>query len=145
MGRYQRSGRATAILLMALMMLTAVFTLASCVGEDSFGPEIVDVEVSPNTFSQSDVMTDEFIDVTIFVSGFEGEIVEADVFIQLEGDDRVAQKDDFELAGDSIALVGIDRTWFVNLDPGTYDIGAEVVTEFETVIQRDLATLVITD
>ncbi len=145
-GAKRRGERALYRVAWTLVVLLAVVALPSCVGNGSGFPEIVSMTVSPSSIPVSDTgMTDETVDVSITVSGFTGQITEADAFIQLTGDTRVAQKQDFQVTGNTIELLGIKKTWFNNLQPGTYSIGASVVSDAgEDITQSDLTTVAIT-
>ena len=124
------------------LLLAAVLGLPSCVGEDPFGGTIVSMTVNPSTIPEDDTKVSTPVEVEITVAGLEGQIVEADAFIQLEGNERVAQKSSFSVQGSTIVLEGIDTTWFTNLAPSDYQIGATVVTDTpETLQQLDLTTV----
>lgn len=138
--------RRSRLLRMALFLgvLGMLFSLSSCVELDD-NPRIVTVSVNPSTIEYNRYTGP--MDVSILIEGFEGEIVEADVFIQLPpGSPRDAQKTSFSADLRAIELHGIDKTWFTNLEPGTYDLGASVTSDAgESIEQLDLATVTITD
>lgn len=144
-GGRRHSGVRLFRLIAATLLVGAVLVLPSCVGEGDF-PEIVSMTVDPASIPQSDTgMTDETVDVTMQVSGFTGQIVEADAYIQLQAGPRTAQKQDFVVEGNTITLVGITKSWFSGLEPGDYSIGAQVVSDSgEDITQGDLATVSIT-
>ena len=130
------------------MYTVLLFTFAALMlvawGEDLGGATIDSVTIDPDIISLSDTgMTDEFFIVTIVVSGFEGEIDgdSARVFVQEPEIDAVPGTTD--VSGDTITLGMIAKTWVGNLDPGEYDVGAEVRSDTESVTQRDLATITI--
>lgn len=110
-------------------------------------PDILSMDVDPSSISrnQTSGMTDQFVDISITAVHFEGVITDADAFIQLRGSDHVAVKDDFEIEGDTIKLLGVDFTWFSGLETGDYQVGATVVADSgEQVQELDLATITIT-
>lgn len=62
-------------------------------------PQITGLNVQPQSIPQSDTgMTDETLDVSITIDGFEGSIQDADIFVQLDGEERQAAKDDFQMS-----------------------------------------------
>ncbi len=132
--------------LAALVIISAMMVLPSCIGEGDGFPDIVSMTVSPSSIPQSDTgMTDETIDVTITVADFAGQITGADVFLQLQGEEREAVKDDFVVEGNTVELVGITKSFFSGLQPGDYQLGATVVSDAgERVQELDLATVSIT-
>lgn len=120
-----------------------------CVDDDpaSVTPDITGLNVQPQTIPQSDIgMTDETLDVSITIDGFTGAIQDANIFVQLDGDQRDAVKDDFQMSGDdTIILVGIQKSLFNGLQPGSYKLGASVSSDAgEQVQELDLATVTIT-
>lgn len=129
-------------LMLPLLLLLA---LTGC-GEDlGSGASIVSLVIDPNVVSAQDTgMTDEYFTVTLTFAGFEEAVIadETRVFIQ-EASDRDAVPGSTTLDGSTITLAMIAKTWVVGLDPGIYDIGAEVRSATESVIQRDLATITI--
>lgn len=133
--------RAVAPLVCALIIALAVLT-SSC-GDDFFGPQILDMQVTPSEMPENEAAYTN-PEVTITVSGFTGEITEADAFLQ--ENDRVAPKQDFRVSGNTITLEGIRNGWFEGLAPGTYEIGASVISDAgEDIEQSNLATVTLTD
>ncbi|QDG53163.1 hypothetical protein FIV42_21175 [Persicimonas caeni] len=133
--------------LAAILLVGAVMLLPSCVDEGDGFPDIVSVTVSPSTISQNQTagMTDQFFDIQVTVADFAGQIEDADVFIQLQGDERFAAKEGFEATGNTIDITGVRYAWFVDLEPGDYNIGARVVSDAgESVQELDLATVRVT-
>lgn len=127
-----------------LGVLGMLFSLSSCVELDD-NPRIVTVSVSPSTIEFN--RYNGSMEVSILIENFDGEIVEADAFIQLPpGSPRDAQKSSFTADLRAIELHGIDKTWFQGLEPGTYHLGASVTSDAgESIEQLDLATVTITD
>ncbi len=129
---------------LGVLVLVVSLGLTSCVPEGD-GREIVSVSVSPTSVSQSDAAATDW-QVSMTVVGFEGAIVDADAFIQIGADTRSTNRDTFEVSGNTIELVGVERSWFGGLEPGSYQIGANVVTDAgEDVTQLDMATVTITN
>lgn len=130
-------------------LVGAVVTLSSCV-DGVLGPTITNVTVNPSTISQSNTgMTDQYFDVTISTSNFEGEFESAEVFIQLPQDNRDSQGSFAPIESGDISTIAseprtIPQSWFQNLEAGTYSIGATVTTDLEEVTQLDLATVTVT-
>jgi hypothetical protein len=147
-----RTGRSApakvACVLLAVLVLSGALTLAGCgLLEDAAGPDIISMQITPSTVSQNDAIGSNDVEVVLTISGFEGEIVDADAFLVVGpgSEDRLAQKETFNVEGEStIRLVGIDATWFGGLDPDTYRIGAIVVSDAgEQVSRSDLTTVTI--
>lgn len=110
--------------------------------EGSF-PSISALNVVPSSVSQAEVASVDW-DVSITITDFEGAITEADAFIQLDGDSRSSGHGEFEVSGDTVTLVDVNQAWFQGLEPGTYDLGASIVSDAgEEVTQLDLATVTI--
>ena len=116
------------------------------------GAEIVSMTISPDSVaSTSTGMTDQFVTVTLVVSGF-ADPVNVDgtqVFIEENGVEGIYQN--ASLSGDTITLTEIATSWFQGLTPGTYQLGAEVVSvdgdngePTEQVRQLGLATITVT-
>jgi hypothetical protein len=133
-------------LILATCLVGALMLVSSCIEPGEGIADIVSVNVSPSSIPQNDTgMTDETIDVSMTVAGFAGQITEADVFLQLQNNERDAQKDDFVVEGNTIELVGITKSFFGNLDPGDYQLGATVTSDAGEFVQElDLATVSIT-
>lgn len=147
----QRSPLNIAHKLALALLIGALLTLSSCV-PDVFGPTITDVTVDPSTIAKSNTgMTDEYFDVTISTSGFEGEFESAEVFIQVPDGAPIDSLGSFRTAedGDISTIINENQTiatsWFGDVEAGTYNIGARVTTDLEEVTQRDLATVTVTD
>ncbi|MFW5966184.1 MAG: hypothetical protein ACOCV2_01645 [Persicimonas sp.] len=128
----------------------AALALAGC-GDDFFdvGAQILDVQVDPNELSETEA-PNASPEVTIEVTGFEGQIVDADAFLEEsdipDGEDRYAQKGDIDVVGNTIILEDVRSGWFQGLEPGNYNVGAEVVSdEGENIQQLDLETVTITE
>ncbi|MFP4600707.1 MAG: hypothetical protein ACLFVJ_20805 [Persicimonas sp.] len=132
---------------LAILGLTTIGLTACGVGEDGVGlPEILDVRVQPDTISQSEANDGVDFTVEMDVVAFEGDITDADAFIQVEGDNRFSEREDFEIDGNTISLIGVNPTWFRNLPAGEYAIGASVSSdEGEDASQLDLAPVTVTD
>jgi hypothetical protein len=133
--------------LVAALLVGAVMMLPSCVDEGDGFPDIVSVTVSPSTISQNQSagMTDQIFDITVTVADFAGEIEDADVFIQLQGEEEEAAKEGFEVNGNIISITGVRYAWFTGLEPGDYNIGARVVSDAgESVQELDLETVRVT-
>lgn len=134
------------ILRMALLLgaLGMLFSLTACVPLEE-APSIVSVNLSPSTIQVN--RYNGTMNVSIIIDGFEGEIVEADVFIQIPPDSpRDAQKDSITADTGAVILHGVAKTWFQGLEPGLYNIGASVTSNAgETIEQLDLATVTITE
>lgn len=147
MGRTDVGDRRLVRVLAALFVVGALMVLPSCIGEGDGLPDIVSLTINPSSIPQSDTgMTDETIDATIVVADFTGQITDADIFLQLGGGEtREAVKDDFVVEGSTIELVGIQKSFFGNLEPGDYQLGATVVSDAgERVQELDLTTVSIT-
>lgn len=127
----------------ALLML-ALLVVAGC-GDVDAGPEITAVTVEPSTIEFN--RYNGSMSVTISIAGFSGKVVEADAFIQLTPSPaRTATKESFSQQGNTLRLEGVPRTWFQGLPPGSYQIGAAVISERgESVEQLDLATVQVVD
>lgn len=128
-----------------LGLLGIIFSLSSCVPLEE-GPRIVTVSVEPSSI-ETNRYNGPMDNVSILIADFEGEIVEADVFIQLSPDPpKDAENDSFTAEGDTIVLNGIGKAWFQGLPADTYRIGARVVSDAgESIEQLDLATVTVTD
>ena len=127
------------------LLLIAVLFLSAC-GEDLLGGAAIDsLIIDPDVVgvNTDGGMTDEFITATLTVSGFEDEILpeETLVFIQEPQVDAIAGET--TMTGSVITLSKIQKTWIGGLEPGIYDVGAEVRSATETVLQRNLATITI--
>lgn len=134
-----------------VLLIGAALTLSSCV-DGLLGPTITSVTVTPSTIPKSQTgMTDEYFDVTINTSDFEGEFESAEVFIQVPDGAPMDSLGQFEPVepGDMTTIVNVPRTiatsWFGDVGAGTYNIGARVTTDLEEVTQRDLTTVTVTD
>ncbi len=126
----------------------AGFGLTACgVGEDGVGlPEILDVRAQPDTISQSEASDGVDFTVEMDVVAFEGDITDAEAFIQVDGGNRFSEREDFEIESNTIRLIGVTPTWFQGLEPGEYSIGASVSSdEGEDTSQLDMATVTVTD
>jgi hypothetical protein len=135
--------RPLATLALLLLLLT---TASGCGDVLNDGPTITSLTVSPSSVVQTDTgMTDEFFTITLSFSGFESDVIvdETRVFIQDPEIDAVPGTAD--LNGDTITLGMIAKTWVGGLAPGVYEIGAEVRSETESVTERNLATIEITE
>ena len=127
----------------AIALLLFVVLVAGC-GEDLGGASIDTMTVDPDIVSLSETgMTDEFFTVTISVSGFEGVIDTEATRVFIQDPLRDAVPGNTVQDGNTITLQMIAKTWVGGLDAGTYQIGAEVQSDTETVTQRDLATITI--
>lgn len=137
------------------LLIGAAVTLSSCV-DTPFGPDILNVTVTPSVIPLSDTgMGDEYFDVSISTTGFEGEFDSADVFIQLPNGGQVSacqgRPECIQPAepGNLSTLVSqreaIPTAWFEDQDVGVYSIGATVTTDLEQVTQLDLATVEVVD
>lgn len=134
-------------LVLAVLLVSAAMVLPSCIDAGEGFPDITSLSISPTSLSEFETanMTDQFFTIEMTVADFESEITEADVFIQLQGGDRVADKESFEQNGNTIAITGVRYSWFSNLEPGNYQVGATVVSSTgERVQALDLATVTIT-
>lgn len=127
-----------------LGILALLLVVGGC-GDVAAGPEITAVSVDPATIEFN--RYNGSMSVTISIAGFSGKVVEADAFIQLTpSPSRTASKDSFSQQGNTLRLEGVSRTWFQGLPPGTYQIGAAVVSESgESVEQLDLASVEVVD
>lgn len=127
-----------------LGVLGILCALTSCV-EPEGEPRVVTVSVEPSTIEYNHY--NGLMDVSILIANFEGEIVDADAFIQLFPDPaRDAPKTSFSADVSAIELQDVPKTWFQGLPPGTYQIGARVVSDAgESIEQLDLATVTVTD
>lgn len=127
-----------------LLLCAAVLFAVGC-GEDLGGASIDSMIIDPNVVgvNTDGGMTDEHFTVTITVSGFLDEVDPAQtlVFIQEPQVDAIAGET--SIAGDVITVGKIQKTWIGGLEPGVYDVGAEVHSATETVLQRNLATITI--
>ncbi|MGM0555660.1 MAG: hypothetical protein ACQEVA_04690 [Myxococcota bacterium] len=148
MKRSLRRKISLAALIVAMLALTTV--ISSCVPE-AFGPNITSATITPSTISESNTgMTDEYFDVTLNTSGFDGEFQDAEVFIQIPGgSDRPANGSFSTIEPDDISTItsdpqSIPLSWFGGLEPGVYNIGATVQTDLEDYTQLDVATVEVT-
>ena len=115
------------------------------VNNGTAGAQIVSLTLEPNTISLSDTgMTDEYFTVTLVTGGFVDPVdpETAVVFIQ-EPERTEAEPGTREVSGNTITLGMIAKSWFAGLEPGVYNIGAEVSSETEQVRQLDLATVTV--
>ncbi len=124
------------------------------IGSDdaSTTPTIDSIIISPDSISAASTgMTDQFVSVTLGVSGFNAPInVEGTrIFLEANGVDGDYQS--ATLTGDTIQLTNIAISWFQGLEPGEYSVAAEVVSQdgddgepTETITQLGLATITIT-
>lgn len=141
--RPRQASRAVSVRGLCALAIIAAVALAGC-GDDFFdvGPQILDVRVEPNQLSESEAFNERH-EVTIEVSGFEGNIVDANAFIQ--ENDREANPAEVDVVGNTVILEGLERGWFGGLSAGTYSVGADVVSdEGEDIQQLDLETVTIT-
>lgn len=129
------------------VLLAATLVLSSCV-DSPFGPTIISATVTPSTIAQSNTgMSDEYFEVTLNTSGFEGEFQDAEVFIQVPGGDNIDSRGSFSTIepGDISTIVSdpqtITTSWFGGLEVGVYSIGATVQTDLEDYTQLDVATV----
>jgi|GEM_PF-3505341 len=138
----QHTGVARWVLMLGVLGM--LFSLASCV-ELEGEPRIVTVSVEPSTIEYNHY--NGSMNVSILIANFEGAIVDADAFIQLFPDpSRDAPKTSFSADINAIELQDVPKTWFQGLPPGTYQIGARVVSDAgESIEQLDLATVTVTD
>ncbi len=109
-------------------------------------PAILDVTVDPDELTLAQAESTEFSVQIVLNDGFEGEIIDADAFIQIDGTDRGSQSDSFEQSGNTLELIGVSEAWFGGLEAGSYQIGAEVVSDRqEDITHLDLATVTLTE
>jgi hypothetical protein len=148
MKRSIRRTLSLAALIIVMLALTTV--ISSCVG-DPFGPNITSATITPSTVAESNTgMTDEYFEVTLTTSGFEGEFQDAEVFIQIPGADNRPANGSFSTIepGDISTIVNdpqsIPLSWFGGLEPGVYNIGATIQTDLEDYTQLDVATVEVT-
>lgn len=135
----------------AVFAVTVALVAAGC-GEglnngSVLGPRIESLEITPDTISTSETgMTDEYFTATLVVAGFEDEIIldDVDIFIQ-EPDIVDAVPQDRSIAGDTITLDRIAKSWFAGLGAGVYSIGANVESETETVNELNLFEITVTE
>lgn len=134
------------------LIAALIFFGFGCADDLLGGPEIVSMTISPDSVASTGTgMTDQFVTVTLVVDGFTDPINVngTRVFIEENGIDGVYQS--ASLVGDTITLTEIATSWFQDLAPGEYPLGAEVVSEdgdngepTEQVSQLGLATFTIT-
>lgn len=109
------------------------------------GAEIVSLTLSPDTISLSDTgMTDEYFTATLVVDGFIDPVDVDSVEVFIQDPERVeAEPGTRDIDGNTITLGMIAKSWFAGLEAGVYNIGAEVSSETEQVLQLDLTTVTV--
>lgn len=128
-------------LILALLIISVA---TGCIVDEEGDPQIISMTVSPNSISRSETgSTSEYFTVTIDIANFEDEVTSAEVYIQSPA--RTAEHGQIEIEGDTIILSQIAKTWFGNLEVGTYNLGATVRTDTVTVRENNLTTVTITD
>jgi hypothetical protein len=137
--------RPLARLLMVVMLAVVSVSLSSCI--DTTGltePTIVNLIIEPDTITTSEqAMSNEFFTATIEVANFADPPTGAEIFIQ--DPEVTAVPGDTTINGNTIVLSEIQKSWFEGLSTGTYNIGATVTSETESVTQLDLETVTVTE
>lgn len=138
-----------------MLSLALVAALTTGCGEDLLdnGPQIVSMTITPDEIpSTSTGMTDQFVTVTLTVSGFTDAINVDATRVFIEDNDVEGVFQTATLSGDTITLDEIATSWFQGLTPGAYPLGAEVFSvdgengePTESVSQLGLATVTITE
>jgi hypothetical protein len=110
-------------------------------------PEIVDMMINPSSLSVEQANGgDGAFEVTIEVDNFGGTISRAGLFIQLDDGDRAASNRPFVRTQNIIQIPEVDHSWFRDLEPDTYDIGARLTSDAgEELVARDLATVTLNE
>lgn len=131
-----------------IALFAAASLLTSCELEDAFGPDILSMTVDPSVISTSNAgMTDEYFDIAMTTTGFEGTFESAEVFIQVPGGEDIPSLGTFSTAepGDMTTIFSepqsITTSWFEGLDVGVYNLGATIRTDLEDYTELDLATV----
>lgn len=135
-----RRGWLATLMLLSLLLALPSLALTGC-EELEEEPSIISVTVDPSTIQYNHY--NGSMTVLISIAGFTGEISEADAFIETDtGSERVAVKESFSAEGNDIELHGVPRTWLKGLAPGSYSVGANVISSAgENITQSDLGTV----
>ncbi|MFB6264404.1 MAG: hypothetical protein ABEL76_12400 [Bradymonadaceae bacterium] len=138
-------------LLIAVVLVAGLATsLQSCSDAlQQIGPSIDRLTLTPSAVPKQDTgMTDEYIGAEIVVSGFESQLEDATIFVQTPGGREPAQYNSSVRSiqeGDNQTTIviedrngGIQKSWLRDLQPGTYDVGATVVSADAEVTKLNL-------
>lgn len=127
------------------LLLTAILLVTSCEEDLFFGPSIDSLVIDPDVVGvhTDGGMTDEHFTVRITVSGFEDEIDPSLTTVFIQEPELQAVAGTAMIDGNVITLSHIQKTWVGGLEPGVYDLGAEVRSATESALHRDLATITI--
>lgn len=128
-----------------VILVLLLTSAAACIVDDEGDPQIVSMTVTPSQISRSEAGTsNEFFTATIQVANFDDEITDAAVYIVSPS--RTAVPGKIEIEGDTIILSEIAKTWFGDLEPGVYKLGARVKSETVPKLEEnDLTTVTVTD
>lgn len=132
------------------LITSSLFVLTACPLDfaDLDEPRVLNLTVSPSQISQDDTTsTSDFFTIEISVVNFDDPPEEANVFIQAAGSQAIrysASEEQF-IDGNLIVIEDIDYTWFQGYEPGTYNIGVEIESPTVTLVERNQATVTITD
>ena len=127
----------------SVVLCVVAMMLVGC-GEDLFEPTISSLTIDPETISLSDTgMTDEFFTVNLSVDNFEDTVTDVTIFRQEPN--RVDAVGDVTIDGTTITVRMIAKSWFAGVEPGEYNIGAEVDSPNQSVREFDLATVTVVE
>lgn len=139
-----RNGRHPLFILIAL---SAIFFLTACPLDfaDLDQPQVLNMTISPSSISYGETTSsNQFFSIEISVANFDDDVIDASVFIQ-QGN-RTAEAGPTDIIDGNLILFeeNIEYFWFSGYEPGTYEIGVEVISPTITHTQRNQATVTIT-
>jgi hypothetical protein len=140
-------GRPSLQPLRLFLLLGVALLLSGCPVDflDLETPEVLNLTVAPSTIAVADTgSTSQTFSVEISVANFDDPIEFATVFIQDGNREAQFEDSDLSIDGNLIIITNIAYTWFQGYTAGTYDIGAEIISETVQHSQRNLATVTIT-